>query len=853
MVAAVESYDEQMLLGIARSFSNFLALTNTAENFHRIRKLREYLKASGSAYGLWPKEDSCAGSIQNLLKSGITKEAIIKAIEEQSVELVLTAHPTEVNRRTMLRKHNRINDLLWQLNVQNLSPYEIKDLQQALKSEIATIWESDNLRRTKPTPEEEARWGLAIVENVLWKAVPNFLRKLDDVLKGELGQGLPWDRSPIKIASWMGGDRDGNPNVTPETTMRVAQMSRWMAATLYLKDISELRTLELSIQRCSPELKAKVENLREPYRELLKKIELRLQATIHWTEDVVIRNLPYQMPSFPPGTDESLRPILRSSELMEPLQLMYRSLKETGMEEVAERGLADIIRRVATFGVTLLPLDVRQESTRHTEALDAITRYLGLGSYAQWDETTRRTWLQAELTSKRPLLPTVSNLESLGFSNTAIDTLRTFQMTAMLDQESLGAYVISQCQQASDILAVALLQKNAGVKPLMRVVPLFETLDDLQRAPSTIDALFSISTYRGLIANKQEVMVGYSDSAKDAGRLAASWAQYNSQVDMVEVAKRYGVELTFFHGKGGTVGRGGNPALFQAILAHPPHTINGRFRVTEQGEMITQNLGEVAIAERTLDLFTAGVLSERFISRPQVKAEWRESMERLSDVSCDAYRAVVQKEERFVPYFRTATPEGELAGLNVGSRPSKRNPKGGVESLRAIPWVFSWTQTRLNLPTWLGVGEALEAELASHPALLQEMVKEWPWFRTLIDLLEMVLVKSEPRIAENYDRHLVHDEKSLQLGKELRENLSTTSEAVLKVSGSPYLQASNAMLLRSLLVRNPYIDPLNLIQAEVLKRLRDEKRPLTDKQRTILQDTLLITINGVANGMRNSG
>lgn len=852
MVQSVKSYDAPTLLGVARSFSNFLSLSNTAENFHRIRKLRETLKASGSEYGLWPKGDSCAGSIQRLVQSGTNKDDIFRAISKQTVELVLTAHPTEVNRRTMIRKQNRIRELLWQLHMQNVSPYEAKNLHRALRAEITSIWESDSLRRNKPTPVDEARSGLAVVENVLWDAVPNFLRKLDDVMAGELGHRLPLDRSPIKIASWMGGDRDGNPNVTPETTIMVSQMSRWMAATLYKKDISELRAL-LSMQRCSDALRATVNNHREPYRELLKRLEQRLQATIQWTEQVVLRGLPYALPVSVPGMDESLKPILSASELMEPLLLIHSSLISSGMQDVADRAIVDTIRRVATFGVTLLPLDIRQESTRHTEALDAITRYLGMGSYLQWDEATRRMWLQMELSSKRPLLSGSCNLQALGFSPTVVDTLSTFRMMAGLQSESLGAYVISQCQQASDVLAVALLQKDAGVQPLKRVVPLFETLDDLERAPETIDALFSISTYRAMIDGRQEIMVGYSDSAKDAGRLAASWAQYNSQVSMMDVARKYGVELTFFHGKGGTVGRGGNPALYQAILAHPPNTINGRFRVTEQGEMITQNLGEVSVAERTLDLFTAGVLAEQFIERPAVQPQWREMMERLSSTSCEAYRAVVTKEPRFVPYFRTATPESELAGLNVGSRPAKRNPKGGVESLRAIPWVFSWTQTRLNLPTWLGVGEALSEQHARHPEVLHDMVHNWPWFRTLVDLLEMILVKSETKIAENYDKQLVADTESLELGRELRERMKQTADAVLQVSGSPYLQANNPALLRSLLVRNPYVDPLNVVQAEVLRRLRDSTLMLSDAERAVLQDALLTTINGIANGMRNSG
>lgn len=333
----------------------------------------------------------------------------------------------------------------------------------------------------------------------------------------------------------------------------------------------------------------------------------------------------------------------------------------------------------------------------------------------------------------------------------------------------------------------------------------------------------------------------------------------------MEVAQRHGnIELTFFHGKGGTVGRGGNPALFEAILAHPPGTIQGRFRVTEQGEMITQNLGQEAVAERTLDLFTAGVLSEQFLQRPVVKQSWIDAMERMSVVSCNAYRDVVRGEPRFVPYFRSATPELELAGLNVGSRPSKRNPQGGVESLRAIPWVFAWTQTRLNLPTWLGVGEAFQHELQQHPEVMKDMYINWPWFHTLVDLLEMILVKSDSTIAANYDKQLVTDADSIALGAELRNKMQMTAETLLTVTGNPQLQANNSLLLSSLAVRNPYVDPLNIIQAEILARLRaddaggdvnigNNTNRLSHDERLLLKDALLITINGIANGMRNSG
>eukprot|EP00566_Odontella_aurita_P005683 CAMPEP_0113554092 /NCGR_PEP_ID=MMETSP0015_2-20120614/15961_1 /TAXON_ID=2838 /ORGANISM="Odontella" /LENGTH=575 /DNA_ID=CAMNT_0000455203 /DNA_START=248 /DNA_END=1975 /DNA_ORIENTATION=+ /assembly_acc=CAM_ASM_000160 len=543
---------------------------------------------------------------------------------------------------------------------------------------------------------------------------------------------------------------------------------------------------------------------------------------------------------------------LNKADLIDELMLMHQSLYETGNEIIADKMLTDIIRNVSTFGLTLVQLDIRQESDRHAEALDCITRYLGLGSYSQWDEPTRLSWLQKELSSHRPFLrPGEWNNDSDIFSATAVDTLETFRMIAEQHDDSLGAYVISQATSASDVLAVLLLQRDAGVKKPLRVVPLFETLDDLHGAADTMDTLFSLPAYKGSIGGKQEVMIGYSDSAKDAGRLAASWAQYETQEKLAGVAAKYDVDLSFFHGKGGTVGRGGNPATFNAILAHAPDTVNGYFRVTEQGEMINQNFGHHDRAERTLDIYTAAVLAEKLTERPRPTEEWRNVMKRLSDVSCEAYRGIVRGDERFVPYFRSATPELELSSLNIGSRPAKRNATGGVESLRAIPWNFSWTQTRLNLPTWLGVGEAINEVLNSDDAdTLRTMYAEWGSFQTTVDLVEMVLAKSEPGIAAHYDKILVKDEMAKELGQHVRKIHAETENNVLDLTGHTTLSEDNVTLRQLMQVRNRYVDCLNILQVETLSRLRSSEDEVEQKK---LNDALLTTITGIANGMGNTG
>jgi phosphoenolpyruvate carboxylase len=740
MIERSYSLSAKECLGFCRAFSTALNLVNAAEVHHRHRAIKAHEQEQAHIQGLpgplYHTEDSVKGSIQAILDSNqATKEEIFHQLCTQKVELVLTAHPTEVNRRSVLRKYRKCAERLAYFDRPDLLPYEKLQATYDLQRFISSLWGMDEIRRVKPTPQNEAAGGLAIVESVLWDAVPSYLRKLDAQCHASLDTHLPLNVIPIKFASWIGGDRDGNPNVTPRVTKEVVLQQRLKAAKLLSADLTMLGSHLAISSRYSPamlDLADSVfvgEHKRELYRRVLSHLNKRLVKTMRACEDELEEYLkPEEMASLrtrsPSSSDEidDLEPIYKKAELLEPLTTMHESLMETGFELVADGLLVDVIRRLYSFGMTLVPLDIREESTKHTVALDAITRWLGIGSYAEWDEEARLSWLSSEISSKRPLFP-VRGLEKLGFPSDVAKTLETFKAASELEPEALGAYVISQCQTASDVLAVMLLQKQMGMTAktgnMMRVVPLFETLNDLTNAPEKLEELFSVSAYVGAIKGKQEVMVGYSDSAKDAGRMAACWAQYKSQEQMVKVADKYAIELTFFHGKGGTVGRGGNPALYRAVLSHPPNTINGRFRVTEQGEMITQNYGTVQIAEHTLDIYTAAVMRESFTKHVEPSEKWKEQMERISEVSCADYRHLVREEPRFVPYFRQATPELELGSLNIGSRPAKRNPKGGIESLRAIPWTFAWTQTRTHLSAWLGVGAGLSTDVRILLVLLQ--------------------------------------------------------------------------------------------------------------------------------------
>ncbi len=821
-------------LPVARAFSHFLNLANIAEQHHRVRRRRDYQRDPDAQ----PQEGSCDEVFGRLRDQGISSDQLFDSVTTFCVELVLTAHPTEVVRRTLLQKHGRIADLLARSDHDDLTAPERDEVEEALQREVIAAWETDEVRHSKPDPLDEVKGGLFVFEQTLWDALPQYMRTLDRALKKHTGRSLPIETIPVKFGSWIGGDRDGNPNVTPEVTGKACLLSRWAAANLYLREIDTLRSV-LSMASGSAELNEELGvETHEPYRALLRIVRDRLTATIR-TLDRALRTPP-GWKQWPRVDSSSGRPSPYAAvdELLEPLNLCYRSLHETGNSLIAEGRLLDLIRRVRCFGLTLVRLDIRQDSARHTALLDAITLELGIGSYAEWDEEQRQQFLAAELRSRRPLIP-----PDLKLNEDDRDVLETFHAISMIPAESLGAYVITMASQPSDVLAVALLQKETNVPRPLRIVPLFETVDDLQRAATTVESLLSIEPYRNSIDNRQEIMVGYSDSSKDSGRFAAAWELYKAQEKLVDVCRAEGVQLTLFHGRGGSVGRGGGPT-YLAIASQPPGSIDGRLRVTVQGEMIQAEFGLAGIALRTLEIYTTATLDATLAPTDAPRPEWRETIETMSAGSRERYRSMVYDTPRFVEYFRYATPEVELGELNIGSRPARRaGSKSGVESLRAIPWQFAWTQCRLLLPSWLGLAAAIEA--AEDDRIVHVMYRDWPFFRSMIELMEMVLAKAEPAIAAHYERLLVPEEL-WEIGRELRSELDRTSGLVREVTGHQQLLESNPVLRRSIDVRNPYVDPINLVQAEVLRRYRKDG---DDK----LRGAFVVTVNGISAGMRNTG
>ncbi|GJN38580.1 hypothetical protein PR202_gb27635 [Eleusine coracana subsp. coracana] len=773
---------------VASSFFHMLNLANLAEEVQIAHRRRNKLKRGDFAdEASATTESDIEETLKRLVSElGKTREEVFDALKNQTVDLVLTAHPTQSIRRSLLQKHARIRNCLTQLYAKDITADDKQELDEALQR------------------EDEMRAGMSYFHETIWKGVPKFLRRVDTALKNiGINERLPYNAPLIQFSSWMGGDRDGNPRVTPEVTRDVCLLARMMAANLYFSQIEDLMF-----------------------------------------------------------------------EFLEPLEVCYISLCDCGDKTIADGSLLDFLRQVSTFGLSLVKLDIRQESDRHTDALDAITTHLGIGSYREWSEERRQDWLLSELRGKRPLLG--SDLPQT--SEEVADVLGTFRVLAELPADSFGAYIISMATAPSDVLAVELLQRECQVRHPLRVVPLFEKLADLEAAPAAVARLFSVDWYMDRIGGKQEVMIGYSDSGKDAGRLSAAWQLYKAQEEMVQVAKRYGVKLTMFHGRGGTVGRGGGPTHL-AILSQPPDTINGSLRVTVQGEVIEHSFGEEHLCFRTLQRFTAATLEHGMHPPVSPKPEWRKLMDEMAVVATEAYRSIVFKEPRFVEYFRSATPETEYGRMNIGSRPSKRKPSGGIESLRAIPWIFAWTQTRFHLPVWLGFGAAFKHVMnrdIKNVQMLREMYNEWPFFRVTLDLLEMVFAKGDPGIAGLYDQLLVADDLK-PFGEQLRNNYLDTRQLLLQVAGHKDILEGDPYLKQRLRLRDPYITTLNVCQAYTLKRIRDPsfqvtaQRPLSkefaDENQPAglvklnpaseyapgLEDTLILTMKGIAAGMQNTG
>ena len=649
----IRKLSPEITFKVTRAFSHILNLMNLAESLDASRKLNEY----DNPYFKNKKQNLFIEDIiNNLFKNRkISDKKIYDQATKLDIGIVLTAHPTEVKRRTLIQKYANLTTLMEQRHLYKKYPTKIIEIDRKLYSEIAIIWKTDELKRTKPSPLDEARWGLAVIEDSLWDIIPRVYKRLNDIFRKNLNQDLPRNFNPIQFGSWMGGDRDGNPNVTSEVTKKVILFSRWQAAKLYERELTKL-IQDLSMEECSQVIKKVTGNSFEPYRVYLRPLRDKVRRTHQLIEAHINYNKPL---------DEN-KLLKDKYEIINPLREVRTSLNINKGQHIANADLLDLIRRARCFGINLARLDIRQESDRHEKLLNEIFKKKNKINYLQLPEDKKIQLLNKSINQKKYFVNKINLRDKEN-----LEVWKTFKQISKEPEQCMGAYVISMTSKASDILSVYLLQLQAETKNLLRVVPLFETLDDLKNAKDVMQNLFKLPWYRKMINSKQEVMIGYSDSSKDAGKLSASWHQYKLQEELRNLAKKYKIDLVFFHGRGGSPGRGGGP--IQATLkSQPSGTVNGKIRITDQGEVIQQKYGYKPLAEYNLCSYIGAVMEATLNPPPRSKLNWRELIQKMSEVSTSAYRKYLNQSEDFIRYFKTVTPHKSLGKLAIGSRPTKR-------------------------------------------------------------------------------------------------------------------------------------------------------------------------------------
>ncbi len=830
VINAIKNLNPKNTFKLTRAFTHFMNFINLAELIDASRSLNEY-------------ENNKKKKVQNNLfieeifeglfnKKNITKNKIYNTAKNLNISIVLTAHPTEVKRRTLIQKYHNIIEILEQRDLLKAFPSKLKILDKKLYDELTIIWNTDDLKRSKPSPFDEARWGLAIIEDSLWDTIPKVYRRLNSIFVQNMGKGLPKNFNPIEFGSWMGGDRDGNPNVTANVTKEVILLSRWEAAKLYEKALTKI-IRSYSMEKCSKKIQNKVGKSFEPYRVYLRPLRDKMRITHRSIEQYLVYKKPLDQNKL----------LSSREEILKPLRTVRESLEQNQNENIASGELLDLMRRAKCFGINLAKLDIRQESKRHSQLISEFVKKRFKRNYLEMTETEKIKFLKSQILSKR------NQINRFNFRNKENkEVWSTFKILANEPPECLGAYVISMTTSASDILSVSFLQKEAKIKNRLRVVPLFETLDDLVNAKKIMESLFSKPWYRRLINNNQEVMIGYSDSSKDAGKICASWHQYKAQEEIVKLSKKFKINITFFHGRGGSAGRGGGP--IQATLrSQPPNSVNGKIRITDQGEVIQQKYGYEPLAKYNLCSYIGAVTEATLNPPPIPKKDWRTLIEKMSDISKSSYRKNINQSSDFIKYFKTVTPHRALGKLSIGSRPSKRKNLDNIKSLRAIPWVFAWTQIRLMLPAWLGSAEALRySYIKKFRKTLYDMERNWPFFNSMLDMLDMVISKADPEISKIYEEYLA-DESLKRVGKRLRFQFEVIKELNKKITPKEIIY-SRKQFRKSVIVRNIYSEVLNIIQPIVIKKLKHNKN---FKNKVFLNDALLTSIAGISAAMKNTG
>ncbi|MFC5463674.1 phosphoenolpyruvate carboxylase [Lederbergia graminis] len=852
----ISSLEPPMRQYVIRAFSIYFHLINIAEQNHRIRRRKQYLLEENS-YQKYSLEDA----VSRVKEYDLSKDALEEVLNDLSIELIITAHPTEATKRSVLEIQKRISNILIQLDSNNLTKKDRINLEDSLFNEVTALWQTDELRHRKPKVLDEVRNGLYYFDETLFDIIPSVHEELELQLNETFTDHKFEVPNFLHFGSWIGGDRDGNPNVTTDITWTTLNLQRELVLKKYDESLVEL------MKRFSQSTN-RVEVSKELIESVVKEEQNYLQEEERWQIDseiyrrkfaIIIKrirevgksNVGYRT------AEEFLNDLLQvknSAEMHQPLNHRLKAIRR-------------LIRQVELFGFHLATLDIRNHSGEHEAAVNEMLRAVGIAdNYSAMSEAEKQATLQNVLTDPRPLL-----LFEGGYTKETEEVIKVFKMIRNAHKEfgkrSIEVYLISMTQAPSDLLEVLVLAKEAGIYRLhadgtvesdLHIAPLLETIDDLIAGPKIMKQLFEMKAYRNHLekrGNHQEIMLGYSDGSKDGGTLTANWKLFKAQQEIHNMAREHNIRLKFFHGRGGSLGRGGG-SLNTSILSQPVETLGDGVKITEQGEVLSSRYLLEDIAYRNLEQAASALLEACARSRSSElvnlrEKEWEDAMEEISKYALRKYQSLVFEDQDFLTYFNQATPLNEIGALNIGSRPMSRKNSQRFEDLRAIPWVFAWTQSRQMVPAWFAAGTGIESFINQDPSnleLLQAMYKKWPFFRSTINNLQMALMKADIATAKEY-LTLVEDQNIAQrIFNTISDEYNRTRNMLLKITGNSELLDHTPNIQESVYRRNPYVDPLNFLQVDLIKKLRETDQPSED-----LVTEVLLTINGVAAGLVNTG
>ena len=860
IVSLFDGIDVHQAIPVIRAFTHFALLANVAEDIHRERR-----RAVHEAAGEPPQDSSLAATYLKLDTANLDPDTVADALVGALVSPVITAHPTETRRRTVFDTQHRITELM-RMRMHGLTRTEEgRDIETELRRHILTLWQTALIRLSRLKIQDEIETGLRYYAAAFFEVIPQVNAQVRAALQARWPDTDLLAEPILRPGSWIGGDRDGNPNVNADVVRLATGRAAFTAFAYYFGELTALeQELSMSVRlvHISDGLAALADACHEParedepYRRALRVIHARLTAT---AQQILDEQPEHEL-------DLGMSPYQTPAELLDDLDVVDESLRSNGSAVLADDRLCRLRESVRVFGFHLSGLDMRQNSDVHEEVIAELFAWAGVhDDYVSLSEPERVELLAAELGTRRPLVRPEADLSELARKELGI-VMAAARAVHVFGPQAVPNYIISMCQSVSDMLEPAILLKEAGLldasgdQPYAAVgiVPLFETIDDLQRGSSILEAALDLPLYRALVTargDSQEVMLGYSDSNKDGGYLAANWALYRAELDLVESARKTGIRLRLFHGRGGTVGRGGGPS-YDAILAQPPGAVRGSLRLTEQGEVIAAKYAEPQIARRNLETLLAATLEATLLDTEGLGRSSKEAYAVLDDLAARAQRAyaeLVHETPGFVDYFKASTPVSEIGALNIGSRPTSRKPTTQISDLRAIPWVLAWSQSRVMLPGWYGTGSAFEQWIAdgedpdARLAVLQDLYQRWPFFTTVLSNMAQVLAKSDLGLAARYSELVDDEDLRRRVFDKIADEHARTIRMHALITGQDDLLADNPALARSVFNRFPYLEPLNHLQVELLRRYR------SGDEDELVQRGILLTMSGLATALRNSG